>query len=163
MTGNLAMGSNKITGLAAGAAPSDAVRMDQAQPVDATLTGIAALGTAANKILYTTGVDTWAEAPLTAFARTILDDADATTARATLGAMPVATSAAAPGRLVAIYAPPNTAITLPAGGTWAYYWQGENISTGVSSNQGAGVNAGGTAVGGPFAGVQILGWAWRNN
>jgi len=54
------------------------------QPIDATLTSIAALGTAADKIAYTTGVDTWAETPLTAFARTILDDATADDVRNTL-------------------------------------------------------------------------------
>lgn len=48
MTGNLAMGSNKITGLAAGTASGDAVRFDQLagyQPLDADLTAIAALTT----------------------------------------------------------------------------------------------------------------------
>ena len=55
------------------------------QAHDATLDSIAALGTAADKIAYTTGVDTWAEAALTAFARTLLDDTDAATARGTLG------------------------------------------------------------------------------
>jgi hypothetical protein len=54
------------------------------QPLDATLTSLAALGTAADKIAYTTGVDTWAETALTAFARTILDDADADTVRNTI-------------------------------------------------------------------------------
>lgn len=54
------------------------------QAYDATLQSIAALGTAADKIAYTTGVDTWAEAALTAFSRTLLDDADAATWRATL-------------------------------------------------------------------------------
>jgi len=48
------------------------------------LTSIAALGTGANKMIYTTGVDTAAEADLTPFARTLLDDANAATARATL-------------------------------------------------------------------------------
>lgn len=55
------------------------------QAFDATLTSIAGLGTAADKIAYTTGVDTWAETALTSFIRTLLDDADQATARATLG------------------------------------------------------------------------------
>jgi len=55
------------------------------QPKDATLTAISALGTAANKIIYTTGVDTWDEADISAFGRSLIDDADAGTARTTLG------------------------------------------------------------------------------
>jgi hypothetical protein len=54
--------------------------------LDATLTSIAALGTAADKMIYTTAVDTWAETGLTAFARTLLDDATANDMRLTLGA-----------------------------------------------------------------------------
>lgn len=57
-----------------------------AQPVDATLTSIAALGTAADKMIYTTAVDTWAETGLSAFARTFLDDANAAAVRTTIGA-----------------------------------------------------------------------------
>lgn len=55
------------------------------QPKDDTLTRIAALGTTANKFIYTTGVDTWAEAAITSFGRSLLDDADAATACTTLG------------------------------------------------------------------------------
>ena len=55
------------------------------QPSDATLTSISALGTAADRMLYTTGIDTWAETPLTAAGRSILDDAMVGDIRTTLG------------------------------------------------------------------------------
>lgn len=55
------------------------------QAHDDTLDSLSDLGTAADKMAYTTDVDTWAEADITAFARTVLDDADEATARATLG------------------------------------------------------------------------------
>ena len=54
------------------------------QAYDATLQSLSALGTAADKIAYTTALDTWAETPLTAFARTLIDDADAAAGRVTL-------------------------------------------------------------------------------
>lgn len=55
------------------------------QPFDNTLTALAAVATAANKLIYATGVDTFATTTLSAFMRTLLDDGDAATARATLG------------------------------------------------------------------------------
>lgn len=66
--------------------PKGATELDaDYQAKDATLTSIAALGTAANKGLYTTGVDTWAEMDVTAAGRALLDDADAAAQRTTLG------------------------------------------------------------------------------
>ncbi len=55
------------------------------QPYDATLTSIAALGTAANKMLYTTDVDVWAEADLTAAGRALNAGANAAAQCTTLG------------------------------------------------------------------------------
>jgi phage-related tail fiber protein len=62
---------------------------DEKQPKDPTLTALAALATAVNQMIYATGPDTFAMAPLTAFARSLLDDSTAAEALATLGAAPL--------------------------------------------------------------------------
>lgn len=54
------------------------------QPLDSDLTALAALVSAADKFPYATGAGTWTLGTVTAFARTLLDDADAATARGTL-------------------------------------------------------------------------------
>ena len=61
------------------------------QAYDATLQSLSALGTAADRLAYTTGVDTWAESTITAAGRAILDDADAAAQRTTLGLGALAT------------------------------------------------------------------------
>lgn len=70
------------------------------QAYDATLTSIAALGTAADKGLYSTGVDTWAEFSLTSAGRALIDDADASAQRTTLGLGTAATAAGPTGEIV---------------------------------------------------------------
>ena len=66
-------------------AAADSVFSALYQASDATLTSLSALGTAADRFAYTTGVDVWAEATVTAFARTMLDDANAAAVRGTIG------------------------------------------------------------------------------
>lgn len=93
----LAMGANKITGLAPATNPADAVRLDQVMAADAGLSAFAALSRSANTLPYATGANTWSTTALTAFARSLLDDASAPAALVTLGAAPAATSLSTTG------------------------------------------------------------------
>lgn len=56
-----------------------------AQPLDATLTALAGVTVAADKLIYATGADAFSTTDLTSFGRSLIDDADATAARSTLG------------------------------------------------------------------------------
>ena len=55
------------------------------QAWDAGLDSLAGLAAGVDALIYSTGTDAYATSSLTSYARTLLDDTDATTARATLG------------------------------------------------------------------------------
>lgn len=63
------------------------------QAYDAGLNSIAGLTTSADKMIYTTGSDTYAVATLSSTARNLLDDGDVATMRTTLGLGTMATAA----------------------------------------------------------------------
>lgn len=68
--------------------------ISDAQPLDATLTALAGVTTAANKLIYATASDTFTTTDLTTFGRSLIDDADAAAGRTTLGLGTIATQAA---------------------------------------------------------------------
>jgi hypothetical protein len=73
-------------GISATTVPAAIAELDtEKQPIDAGLTSIAGLTTAADKMIYATAADTYAVADLTSAGRAILDDADNAAQRVTLG------------------------------------------------------------------------------
>jgi len=72
-------------GISATTVPAAIAELDtEKQPIDAGLTSIAGLTTAADKMIYATAADTYAVADLTAAGRALLDDADSAAQRVTL-------------------------------------------------------------------------------
>lgn len=65
------------------------------QPLDATLTALAGVTTAANKVIYATGADAFSTADLTAYGRSLIALGNASAGRSLLGLGTIATQSAA--------------------------------------------------------------------
>lgn len=112
-----------------------------AQPLDATLTALAGLATAADQLIYATGADAFAVTALSSFARSILDDLTAAAVRATLELGTIATQNAS-----------NVSIT---GGSISNATISGGTSTGVGIS--GGTITGSAISGGTASGVAISG------
>lgn len=133
------------------------------QAYDAGLTSIAGLTTAADKMIYTTGSDTYAVTALSSFARTILDDTSASAVRTTIGAGDMDNPMAAQGDIIyggSSGAPTRLAkgttgqvLTMNAGATapeWADAGGGGNSDYILIEDQKANNVSGGTATSGAW-------------
>jgi hypothetical protein len=107
-------------------------QLDGKQNKDDTLIAIAGVVTAADRLIYFTGVDTATSTILTGFARTLLDDIDAIAARTTLGVVIGVDVQAYDADLAAIAALSGTSGLLrkTAANTWSL-----DTATYLTSNQ----------------------------
>jgi hypothetical protein len=111
------------------------------QAYDAGLASIAGLTTAADKMIYTTGSDTYAVTTITAAGRAILDDADAAAQRTSLGLGSIATQASDSVSITGGSIAGITDLAIADGGT------GASSAASALSNLGGLPLAGGTMTG----------------
>jgi hypothetical protein len=89
------------------------------QPLDADLTALAGLTSAADTLPYFTGIGTAGVTTLSAFGRSLIDDADAATAQGTLGLGTIATQSAASVAITGGLVTGITDLAIADGGTGA--------------------------------------------
>jgi len=114
-------------------------QIDGKQPLDPTLTALAGVTTAADKVIYATGSDTFTTADLSSFARTLLDDSTAAAARSTLGVPKIASGTSSQGVGTNTKTSTIAGYTLTAGDFIALTLTNGNTSTAPTLN----VNSGG--------------------
>lgn len=107
-----------------GVAPAAVLSDIGAQPLDATLTALAGVAAVADRLPYFNGTDTATVTTFSAFARTLLDDADAATMLGTLGAQPLDADLTA----IAALAGTNTIYYRSAANTWTAVTVGANLT-----------------------------------
>lgn len=105
------------------------------QAYDDGLQSIAGLTTAADNMIYTTALDTYAVTTLTAYGRSLLDDADAATARTTLGLGSIATQDSSSVTITGGSISGITDLAVADGGT------GASTAAGARTNLGLGTMA----------------------
>lgn len=161
LTGTITIGGVALTATGTELNYTDGVtsniqtQLDAKQALDAGLTSIAGLTTAADKMIYTTASDTYAVADLSSFARTLLDDTTAGAARTTLGVtsaniLPSYTGNASKGLAVNSGGTDVEWIALPGSGTVTSV----NISggtTGLTASGGPVTTSGTLTLGGTLA------------
>ena len=96
---------------------------------------------------------------VTATGTALIVAADAAAGRTAINAVVPPTASAGLGQWVLLNPATGAALTLPAGGTQAYF--SLLLSSGAATNAAVGVAAGGTVVGAGVAGQNWIGFAWR--
>lgn len=105
-----------------------------AQASDATLTALAGVSTSADKLIYATGSDTFSTTDFTSAARSLLDDADASAMRTTLGLGTIATQASSSVTITGGSVTGITDITVADGGTGASTAAAARTNLGVATS-----------------------------